>query len=283
MPERKTVREQARELALQALAKGQKPSALVIRDAIGTGSLGTLQDEIRKAKAEWEDGQRRQASFPDLPTGLAELASPFMMQLWSAACEYASRVFNEERTNWQQEIETLHRDVDASRQQQETLADELTRVQSSLEHAQALGQEQARSLELLRYELEHARAELVQEKEAARLKLQDMEQLHAETVQQANEEILQHVTRHTLLNDELIAARAEYERKLATLTAAHHQAIKGVTEDRDLARAKTSTLQSELQQVRHQLQLQEEKAQAAQMQLAVALGRTSEAEQHLAA
>lgn len=87
-------------------------------------------------------------------------------------------------------------------------------------------------------------------------RLHEMEQRHAEVLQQTEEEIRQHITRYTLLNDELIAAQSEHERKLAKLEAAHRHAIKGVTEDLGSARAKTSTLQSELQKVRYQLQLE---------------------------
>jgi hypothetical protein len=107
MAEIKSVREQARELALRALTDGQKPSALVIRDVIGTGSLGTIQDEIRKAKLEWGDGQRRAIHFPEMPEDLARMAGPFIEQLWSAACEFAGNTFDEERASWQQEIEAL--------------------------------------------------------------------------------------------------------------------------------------------------------------------------------
>lgn len=130
MAEIKSVREQARELALRALADGQKPSALVIRDVIGTGSLGTIQDEIRKAKLEWGDGQRRAIHFPEMPEELARMAGPFIEQLWSAACKFAGNAFDAERASWQQEIETSQADLDASRQQQDILMDELSRVQS---------------------------------------------------------------------------------------------------------------------------------------------------------
>jgi len=266
MAENKTVREQANELAKQALDKGQRPSALAIRDAIGTGSLGTIQDEIRKAKAEWHDGQRRQTHFPDLPAGLAQMASPFMEQLWAAACKCASGVFETERAAWQLEIESLHGDVDTAQQQQEILMDELSRVQSDLQHAEELTQEQGRSLELLRSELEHARAELVLEKAAAREQLQDLEQQHAEALQQASTEIRQHETRYALLNDDLIALRAEYESKVTALTNAHAVAIKGATEERDLARAKNAALQSELNTTRGLLQQLNERLEEVEAQ-----------------
>lgn len=281
MAEIKSVREQARELALRALAEGQKPSALVIRDVIGTGSLGTIQDEIRKAKLEWGDGQRRAIHFPEMPEDLARIAGPFISQLWSAACEFAGNAFNEERASWQQEIEALQGDLDASRQQQDILMDELSRVQSDLQHTQDLVQEQARSLDLLRSELEHARTELTREKELAVQQRQDMELLHAEALRQASEEIRQHVTRHALLNDELISERNETTRKLAALTATHAHAIKDLSGDRDLARSKSAALQAELNQLRQQGLLQEEKMQVLHQKLTEALGRGDETSKQL--
>jgi hypothetical protein len=95
------------------------------------------------------------------------------------------------------------------------MMDELSRVQSDLQHTQDLVQEQARSVDLLRSELEHARGELMREKELAIQQRQDMELLHAEALQQASEEIRQQATRYALLNDELISERNEATRKLA--------------------------------------------------------------------
>lgn len=277
----KTVREQARELAMRALADGQKPSALAIRDVIGTGSLGTIQDEIRKAKVEWGDGLRRAIHFPEMPEELAQMAGPFIEQLWSAACEFAGNAFDEERASWQQEIESSQADLDASRQQQDILMDELSRVQSDLQHTQDLVQEQARSLDLLRSELEHARTELMREKELAVQQRQDMELLHAEALQQASEEIRQQATRYALLNDELISERNEAARKLAALSATHSQAIKDLTSDRDLARTKSAAFQADLSQLRQQVLLQDEKLQVLQQKLAEALGNGDEASKQL--
>jgi single-stranded DNA-specific DHH superfamily exonuclease len=101
---------------------------------------------------------------------------------------------------------SLQADLDASRQQQDIMMDELSRVQSDLQHTQDLVQEQARSVDLLRSELEHARGELMREKELAIQQRQDMELLHAEALQQASEEIRQQATRYALLNDELISS-----------------------------------------------------------------------------
>ena len=281
MAEIKTVREQARELAMRALADGQKPSALVIRDVIGTGSLGTIQDEIRKAKVEWGAGQRRAMHFPEMPEDLARMAGPFIEQLWAGACEFAGNTFDEERASWQLEIEALQGDLDASRQQQDILMDELSRFQSDLQHTQDLVQEQARSLDLLRSELEHARTELKREKEFATQQRQDMELLHAEALQQASEEIRRHVTQHALLNDELISERNEATRKLTALSATHAHAIKDLTSDRDLARTKNTALQADLSQLRQQVLLQDEKIQILQQNLTEALGRGDETSKQL--
>jgi hypothetical protein len=113
------------------------------------------------------------------------------------------------------------------------MMDELSRVQSDLQHTQDLVQEQARSVDLLRSELEHARGELMREKELAIQQRQDMELLHAEALQQASEEIRQQATRYALLNDELISERNEATRKLAALSATHAHAIKDLSGDRD--------------------------------------------------
>jgi chromosome segregation ATPase len=239
--------EQIWSAADELVARGERPTLVAVRRALGGGSYTTISEGLKTWRA--RGPAQAQVEAPEIPDAVRDTMQRALQSVWQAASEAAraevesartalearERTFTQERAEALELADELSRELETARAESEHLRAELQRVQSAADQADGRARAREEQIKALDRDLREARASLAQ----AQMRGAEMDARYS----QAGEAI-QH------LEVELAATKTELDKRTRLLTEAQ-EAGRQVRQAAEELRLENARLQERMTATEH--------------------------------
>jgi chromosome segregation ATPase len=151
----------------ELVARGERPTLVAVRRALGGGSYTTISEGLKA----WRARGRAQVEAPELPEAVRDTLQRALQSVWQAASDAArtevestraalearERALAQERAEALELADELSRQQEATRAESEHLRAELQRVQSAADQADGRAREREAHIQALERDLREAR------------------------------------------------------------------------------------------------------------------------------
>jgi chromosome segregation ATPase len=151
----------------ELVARGERPTLVAVRHALGGGSYTTISEGLKA----WRARGRAQVEAPELPEAVRDTLQRALQSVWQAASDAArtevestraalearERALVQERAEALELADELSRQQEATRAESEHLRAELQRVQSAADQADGRAREREAHIQALERDLREAR------------------------------------------------------------------------------------------------------------------------------